>query len=58
MAGNVWEWMGNLHGDDEPWGSVRGGSFYTSDLHCTEYQLYKPVYRGIGIGFRVVRSQS
>ncbi len=62
MAGNVWEWMENLHGHKQfPRArSLRGGSwgFYVVDLRCSARGYYGPESRHVNFGFRVVCSQS
>ena len=57
MAGNVWEWMGNLYRKDKNWKSLRGGSWYgeSEDLACSARDVDYPGDGYDVIGFRVVR---
>ena len=58
MAGNVWEWMGNLYRKDKNWKSLRGGSWYdwSEFLACSARGSgFVPDGRDYVIGFRVVR---
>jgi formylglycine-generating enzyme required for sulfatase activity len=64
MAGNVWEWMENLYGENASEGycksarALRGGSWGGSagGLCCLARVDDQPALGGFDIGFRVVRS--
>jgi len=60
MAGNVWEWAGNLYRRGEIWPAVRGGSWLDVNhyLRCSARNSLLPGGGIIVIGFRVVRAQS
>jgi formylglycine-generating enzyme required for sulfatase activity len=58
MAGNVWEWMENIHEKYASARSLRGGSWYAKpeDLRCSARFADYPGGRLSYVGFRVVRS--
>lgn len=57
MAGNVREWQENLHGKNERWLSLRGGSWGSdaASLFCSALYDFNPGSKLINFGFRVVR---
>jgi formylglycine-generating enzyme required for sulfatase activity len=71
MHGNVWEWCQDWHGDypsgavTDPTGPssgsyrvLRGGSwnYFSEDCRSAYRYWYTPDYRGLNLGFRVLRS--
>ena len=58
MAGNVDEWMENIHEKYVSARALRGGSwnYLPVNLRCSARVSYGPAYAGVFIGFRVVRS--
>ncbi len=56
MAGNVWEWMGNLYEEGREVRALRGGSWYYRSglLACASRRYDLPGYGGNDFGFRVV----
>lgn len=65
MAGNVWEWMENLYGEEAVFGkaarAVRGGSWYNHSgyLPCAARDVNHPVLQWVDyVSFRLVAGQS
>jgi len=61
MAGNVWEWMDNVHEeDDHKLRALRGCSWFSGPLWlpCDARNRDDPVSRYINQGFRVICLQS
>ncbi|MBI1922825.1 SUMF1/EgtB/PvdO family nonheme iron enzyme [Candidatus Poribacteria bacterium] len=61
MAGNVWEWMENLHQGGEKWRALRGGSWYSQSsarLCAGRVDGHPGGGWYASIGFRVVCRQS
>ena len=58
MAGNVDEWMENIHEKYVSARALRGGSWSVDPviLRCSARFYHNPAYSGVVIGFRVVRS--
>ncbi len=59
MAGNVWEWMNNDFGKDNPYSSLRGGSWNSLDdyLLCSAHCCNSPNFWFNHVGFRVIRTR-
>ena len=58
MAGNVWEWMENIHEKYTSARALRGGSWNNDpgSLRCSARTYANPAGTGDLVGFRVVRS--
>lgn len=56
MAGNVWQWTGNVY-PNQHYRYMRGGSFfsYEVDLRVWKNNSAHPVYYGAAVGFRCAR---
>jgi formylglycine-generating enzyme len=56
MAGNVWQWTGNVH-PKQHYRHMRGGSFYSYevDLRVWKYNSAGPQYYSPAVGFRCAR---
>ncbi|MFO8035898.1 MAG: SUMF1/EgtB/PvdO family nonheme iron enzyme [Anaerolineales bacterium] len=56
MAGNVWQWMGNVY-EKQHYRYMRGGSFYSYevDLRVWKRNSAGPTYYAPDVGFRCVR---
>ncbi len=57
MAGNAWEWMEDLYKTEEPYRTLRGGSWinYGSRLRRPSRLFIHPNNRYYDVGFRVLR---
>ena len=58
MAGNVWEWMEDIHEKYAPARALRGGSWFNGPgfLRCAARSYVRPADGFSDFGFRVVRS--
>jgi len=52
MAGNVWEWMGNVYREGSEWRTLRGGSYGTVALRGSGRGRHIPVGWLDDVGFR------
>jgi formylglycine-generating enzyme required for sulfatase activity len=57
MAGNVWQWMGDIY-PDQHYRYMRGGSFYSYevDLRVWKRNSAHPAYYSPQVGFRCARA--
>jgi formylglycine-generating enzyme required for sulfatase activity len=55
MAGNVWQWTGDIY-EDQHYRNMRGGSkdTYEMDLRIWKWNNAEPMYFSPGVGFRCV----
>lgn len=58
IAGNVREWTTNPNGKSNDKYSILGGSYFDNSYSFNDYYSLSPFDRGVGNGFRVVKSSS